>query len=286
MRQINGLLILIAAAAILSGCDQFEMHPYSVKLDGRHNINEITIDELEHSGLHVPFKFAFITDTQGALDETAEALDIIKGRGDIDFIIHGGDMTDFGLPKEFLWCRDMLDNCGIPYVTVIGNHDCLGNGQDTFDYLFGPKNFSFNVDCVHFTGLNTIALEYDYSNPVPDFEFIETDCNEVDKINETNPDSLTHTIVVMHSRPYDEQFNNNVANPFNHYLKSYPGMTAADGKGGKLKGFCLNGHNHRTEVSDIFDNGILYYQCANMGKRQFFIFTMTKDDYEYETVEF
>lgn len=280
---------LFCAGVVLMccSCDRFEYHPYSVRLEGQHDINTSTIAELERAGLHTPFSFAFITDTQGSLDEMYDALDVIVGRGDIDFIIHGGDMTDFGLPKEYLWTRDALEKSGLPYLTVIGNHDCLGNGEDTFDWLFGPENFSLNVDRVHIVGLNTVALEYDYSRPVPDFDFIESDCQAVRAINEQTPDSITHTVVVMHSRPYDEQFNNNVAKPFDHYLKNYPGMdreTVSDGS--RLNGFCINGHNHFTDVKDIFENGILYYQCANIAKRQFFVFTITDDGYDYETVEF
>lgn len=27
----------------------------------------------------------------------------------IDFVIHGGDMSDFGVTKEFLWQRDIMN---------------------------------------------------------------------------------------------------------------------------------------------------------------------------------
>ena len=276
---------VIVILALLCGCDSFEYHPYSIKLKGPRDINTRTIGQLENAGLKPPFKFAFITDTQGSLDETAKALDIIRNRGDIDFIIHGGDMTDFGLPKEFIWGRDQLEDCGLPYLVIIGNHDCLGNGEDTFNYLFGPENFSLNVGPVHIVCLNTIALEYDYSRPVPDFNFLEEDCNAVNDLNAESPGSITHTIVAMHSRPYDEQFNNNVAKPFNSLLEQYPGMSRTE-EGERLRSFCINGHNHRNEVSDIFGNGILYYQCADMGKRSFFVFTITDEGYDCEAVEF
>ncbi len=285
---------LICLCNITSACNQFEYLPYSVDIDGRHNINTQTITQLETADLTLPLKFAFITDTQGAWDETEQALKLIKQRGDIRFIIHGGDLTDFGLPKEYIWTRDMLEKCGIPYFAVIGNHDCLGNGEETFNYIFGPQNFSLNVANTHIVGLNTVALEYDYSKPVPDFNFIENDRKRVDQINDANPDSLTHTIVVMHSRPFDEQFNNNVANPFNDYIAKYPGM-AADSKTLDesdvahplcTKGICINGHNHSNNIADLYDNGILYYQCPNMSKRCFFVFTITQEGFEYEVVEF
>lgn len=287
MNKIYFTSLSVILLLLCQSCDMFDYHPYSVRLDGRNDINTTTIEQLEMSGLTTPFKFAFITDTQGALDETLDAIDIIKSRGDIDFIIHGGDITDFGMPKEFIWGRDALESSGLPFLSVIGNHDCLGNGEDTFAWMFGPENFSFNIGCVHFVGLNTVALEYDYSHPVPDFDFIESDYEAVSKINEATPDSITHTIMVMHSRPYDEQFNNNVAKPFNHYIKLFPGMTPDDKSDGeKLKGFCVNGHNHYTEEKDIFGDSIIFYQCANMAKRCFFVFNITEDGYDYEKVEF
>lgn len=287
MKNELAVFTVVLLSAIGVGCDNFEYHPYSIGLDGNHDINNKNMAVLERSDIQVPFKFAFITDTQGALDETEEALEVMKERGDIDFIVHGGDMTDFGLPKEFVWGRDIFDRSGIPYVMVIGNHDCLGNGEDTFNYLFGPQNYSFNVGCVHFLCLNTVALEYDYSNPVPDLDFIENDYTKVMAINEAVADSITHTVVAMHSRPYDEQFNNNVAKAFNFYLTNYPGFGGEDfnSEGGR-KGFCMNGHNHSLDIADIFGNGILYYQCPNIEKRMFFVFTITKDGYSQETVEF
>ena len=52
-----------------------------------------------------------------------------NGRDDIDFVIHGGDYTEFGVTKEFEWAVERLNQLRVPYVGLIGNHDILGNGQ-------------------------------------------------------------------------------------------------------------------------------------------------------------
>lgn len=284
----RGLLYILAAlfAVAMTCCDNFESSPYGAKIKGKRNNNASSIESLDKAALTLPLRFAFITDTHDATRETKRAIELIRSRGDIDFIIHGGDLTDFGLPKEFMWCRDAMEESGLPFVTVIGNHDCLGNGEDNYEWIFGTKNYSFTVAGVHFVCLNTVALEYDYSEPVPDLNFLADDAAEMARINEEHPDSVTHTVVVMHSRPFDEQFNNNVAMPFLYYLQCYPGMEADGDDGCYSHAFCLCGHNHRFQVSDLYDAGLLFYQGDNIAKRSFMIFTITADGYEMERVEF
>lgn len=270
-------------APMLTSCDNFEYHPYSADIDGPVGLTDRNIAEIKHKITSLPLTFAFITDTQGSDADLKDALKVIKTRGDIDFIVHGGDQTDFGLTREFLWCRDIMEKCGLPYITVIGNHDSLGNGEEIYKYVYGVTNYSFDVAGVHFVCLNTNALEYDYSEPVPDLGFITADAVAAKEA------SATQTVVVMHSHPYDEQFNNNVADPFLYYLRSYPGMGDNDERredGTFRRGFCVNGHNHSFDVSEIGSRGILFYQCANIAKRQFFVFAVTSEGYEMEKVDF
>lgn len=277
---------------LLSACDMFEYHPYSTTIHGRTSIHAESVEQIERmcKGKNV-IRFAFVTDTQGSVDELEDAVADIRKRGDIDFIVHGGDQTDFGLPKEFVWCRDVLEQSGLPFVAVIGNHDCVGNGDYTFKYMYGVPNFSFNAGFVHFICLNTVALEYDYSNPVPDLNFMESDKDKVLALNETG-DSITHTIAVMHSRPGDEQFNNNLKNVFNYYLEKFPGAgedryITEDGEAGAMKhAFCVNGHNHCDDVCDIFGNGMIYYGCIDMSERVYYVFTITKEGYSYERIAY
>jgi len=145
---------------------------------------------------------------------------------------------------------------------------------------------------VHFLCLNTVALEYDYSNPIPDLGFIESDINAVARLNAAVKDSITHTVIVMHSRPGDEQFNNNVAKVFDSYLSHYPGASAYDGvlpdsnPGAHKRAFCVNGHNHRDDIADIFGSGMLYYGCANIKNRAYYVFTIDRNGYEYEKVDY
>jgi hypothetical protein len=299
------LLPWLCLPLVFTSCDNlWEYHPYEGRISGETGILTKNVAEIEEIGRgRKTFKFAFITDTQRAYDDTKEAVDHINARGDIDFVLHGGDLSDFGATNEFEWMRDELNRLQMPYATVIGNHDCVGHGEHIYATMYGDDNYGFTVGHTRIECLNTVALEYDYSNPVPDFDFMKAERELVDSINSVVPDSITHTLFVMHAHPGDEQFNNNVMDAFNYYVCQFPGMRDSDPRftldnlperyvseelitDTRTNGFCLYGHCHHYDVRDIFDNGILYYGCVNIHKREYFVFTIYESGYDYERIYF
>jgi 3',5'-cyclic AMP phosphodiesterase CpdA len=249
----------------------FEAHPYDGKVSGERDINAKNIERIETKLAGCKeFRFAMISDTQRWYDETVDAVNAINARGDIDFVVHGGDQSDFGATHEFEMQRDILNKLSMPYVIVLGNHDCLGTGEDTYKAIYGPTNFAFTAGNVRFLCLNTNALEYDYSEPVPDFTFLDNEAATV-------PEGVEKTIALMHVQPGNLIFNNNVAKLFQYCLWQFPSPQ-----------FCLYGHDHDLRVEDLFDDGLLYYQCPNIQKRIYLVFTIHPgdNDYDYEVVEF
>jgi Icc-related predicted phosphoesterase len=111
-------------------------------------------------------------------------------------------------------------------------------------------------------------MEYDYSEPVPDLSFLE-------KLMKNLPEGVEKTVVAMHVSPYDREFNNNVANVFQLYLKEFPNLQ-----------FCLNGHAHKYVIHEPFNDGIFYYQTPCAKERGYILFTITEDGYEQELIEY
>ena len=268
MRKIFSLFFLFLILTFTS-CDWFEYHPYDGRLNGQLNNNERGIRRIEEAlkGKN-SFRFAFLSDTQRWYDDTKDCVDNINTQKDIDFVVHGGDLTDFGLTNEFLWQRDILQHLNVPYVALLGNHDILANGIEIFRNVWGKENFSFIAGTTKFVCLDTNALESDYSRPIPDFNFIRS---------ENDPTNTKHknTIVAMHARPKSEQFDNNVADIFQEEIKKYPNLL-----------FCINGHDHNMYQDDLFNDGVIYYEVANIKKRQYYIFTITGSTYTYDIIEF
>lgn len=268
-KDIVILTIVIFLSVMCQGCDMLESHPYDVSVKGeKHLTNKnITLIESSLADKH-SFVFAVISDTQRGYDETTKAVKALNNHGGIDFVVHGGDFTEYGATREFEWQRNILADLKIPYVSVIGNHDCLATGIDAYKTIFGRLNYSFIAGDVMFLCLNTNALEFDYSTAVPDFSFLREELTSI------NP-SIRRTIVLMHAGPFSEQFNNNAATEFHELLKSFPHLQ-----------FCIYGHGHNLHASDLFDDGVMYYECANIKKRSFLLFTITEEGYEYEVVDF
>lgn len=302
----NKALCCILAGSLFYSCDYYRYHPYEGRIEGATHLTKTNLKALDRLQLGGKYRFAFISDTQRWYDETDEVVSDINRRGDIDFVIHGGDLTDFGVTDEFVWMRDCLSSLKMPWLTIIGNHDFLGHGEHIYKEIFGDYNYAFTVGHTRFEMLNTVALELDYSTPVPDFTFLEKEIHYLDNVNALYPDSINRTICVMHSRPGDEQFNNNVLLPFERYLQLFPGMeqsnptsslsghgfmpnlnpkTQSNGK--RLPSFCLNGHNHRIETLEPYDDGILFYGVCEIKDRSYYVITINEDEsYEMEVVNF
>lgn len=165
-------LLLISG---LSVACQVEYHPYDTRINGECDINAKNIARIEATTAgKQELRFAVISDTQQWYDETKKAVEALNRRNDIDFVIHTGDLADFGIRAEFERQRDILNGLRIPYVAIIGNHDCLATGEAIFRKIFGPFNYAFTAGEIRFICLNTNALEFDHSESVPDFTSSKT----------------------------------------------------------------------------------------------------------------
>ena len=232
--KLSKLLFIPLTGLFMGGCDMIDYHPYDVRISGQTNINNRNIEKIEANCKDkATIRFVTMGDSQRWYDETPDFVNHLNKRDDIDFVIHGGDYSDFGVTDEFLWQRDIMNKLKVPYVGLIGNHDCLGTGEETFRIVFGDPNFSFIAGRIKFICLNTNAIEFDYSRPIPDFEFINAQLDD-------RRDEYDRTIFSMHIRPFCMEFNNNVAQVFQYTIKQFPGLL-----------FCTAAHEHRVFEEDF-----------------------------------
>ena len=137
-------LALTGMTMLTNGCDMIEYHPYDLNIKGDTDINRRNIQSIEASlNGKEEVSFILISDTQRWYDETEDAVNAINERNDVDFVIHCGDLSDFGMKMEFEKQRDILNRLNVPYVCLLGNHDCLALPLETYvSYVSTPMHWN------------------------------------------------------------------------------------------------------------------------------------------------
>lgn len=264
---------VIMAVLSLTACDSiFDIHPYDMNINGAHDINATNIALIEKTCKDKDtMRVAVISDSHGWYSDTKDEVANINEKGDsIDFVIHCGDLTDTGTTTEYKWIRNILGELHKPYVVLIGNHDFLGTGDQAYNYIYGDMDFSFIANRVKFICLNTNATEYDYIASVPNFDFIYKE-----GIADSTATDFDRSIVFMHAAPYSDQFNNNVVVAFGFYMENIRGIM-----------FCVYGHDHANGVSTPYNNNLKFYGIDCAEHRNYAIFTITKNGYEYQNITY
>lgn len=197
----NKLYLLFFLLLSLSACDkllEFSIYSAYVSTD-RRNTTEKNLKRLYAAGDHSQFeafRFALVSDSHLFFDDLTKAVNHINQSGDFDFVIHGGDMSDGGLIKEFDIFQDVMKKLKMPYFTVIGNHDLLANGRSIYSDMFGEENYSFIYKECKFIFFNNVVWELNYAEP--DFGWLR---NELQDRNE-----FRHVFVIAHIPPWSDQF--------------------------------------------------------------------------------
>ena len=117
--------------------------------------------------------FAFVGDSQRFYDELERFIDTVNAIDEIDFIILAGDISDFGLLEEFELIHEQLSGLNKPYFGVVGNHDVVARGEEIFERMFGPLNYTFTYRSVKFIAHNTNGKEYP-DKEVPDMNWLRS----------------------------------------------------------------------------------------------------------------
>ena len=102
--------------------------------------------------------FAYISDTHigsgSGQADLEKCIADMNTRPEIQFVIHAGDVTEFGADSEIETAKNVMDRLSKPYYIVPGNHDAKWSesGCNTFNKVFGGSDFAFEKGGILFCG--------------------------------------------------------------------------------------------------------------------------------------
>ena len=264
---IKAYHIIFSSVLLLYACEGlFEYSPYQALVNDKYknttskNLDKIKIFNLTSTDT---FKLAVIADSHYQYNDLGDALEDINNDSEIIFVLHAGDFTHFGMLKEYEIFHKILDDLKTPYLTVIGNHDYLSNGEKIYQEMFGELNYSFVFNNNKFILFDNIVWE---SNKKPDFGWLEEELSD--------NHSYDQVFVLAHIPPFADQFDTEKENRYKNLL--------ADNNV-KLS---IHGHIHTYYYTDTYNDSVKYLVVPNSKKRSYCIITVNNDSFTVEKVDY
>lgn len=110
-RHLLNCFSMVCCCLAFIGCDTvFDVHPYDVNIRGEKNINAKRIALIEKATFNKDtIRLAFISDSHKHYNDLNDIIRDINRRDTIDFVVHGGDVTDCGTTRSYHLLPYMLD---------------------------------------------------------------------------------------------------------------------------------------------------------------------------------
>jgi Icc protein len=261
--------ILTGITLLCSACDTLILYnPNEVIFDkDERNLSAKNIERIQQKPAGDTLRFILMGDTQRWYDEAAEFVKSANSQKNIDFVLHAGDISDFGINQEFRWVNDIMKKLNCPYLTVIGNHDIVANGPASYRKMYGPMDYSFDYGSNRFVFVNTNSREYAFDGTVPNISWLKSQL-------ENNPDNK-NIIVVGHVPPFDGDFDKNLEGEYSRLLGSNPNINMS-----------LYGHKHSFSDSLYYNDNVHYFVTTNVGSRGYYVIQVWKGGYKVNKVEY
>ena len=256
-----GRVVSLAALVGLAGCDLLEFSPNDHRVPEEFtNLTEKNLARLAARPLPAgdTLRFVFTGDSQQFYDEAEALVASVNQQPGVAFLVVAGDISDFGLAREMRWVDEKLRRLTVPYVTVIGNHDLVGNGREAYQHIYGALNYSFVYGDTKFTLLDTNGREYNFNGSAPNMGWLKPQL--------TNLDGARRQVVISHVPPTNDDFDPALRMPYVQALRDAPQLV-----------FAMNGHNHGYSIGQPYNDGVTYVNSDAFSERHYMVVTVWGD---------
>lgn len=265
MHMLNVPTVLIFSLFLISSCDLLEYSPNSAELPDE--LKDLTIRNIALIKMQEEkdtLRIAVTGDSQRYYYDAVDLVNSINQMDGIDFLIHTGDFTDFGLNREFVWMAETFNALDVPWLVAVGNHDLVGNGPEIYEGMFGTQDFFFDHGKFRFLFYDSNGRESGFASNVPDIAWI----------NGKASDELT-LITVCHVPPYSQDFNQNLIEPYFNALENNVDVKLA-----------LHGHHHDYGAGEFEGTTINYINSMSCSKREFILLEVSETHVFHEKIPF
>jgi Icc protein len=245
--------ILIVTLLSVSSCQKHSAGPVELNLDEDHSdLTAKNLEKISKITLDDPYRFAFAVISDSHTDY-ADLQDLVESLNDTTdlakplFVIHAGDMTDFGWLNEYKRTVDIMAQLAIPYLTVIGNHDELSNGREIYSRMFGDFDYSFALGDCKFVFLEANSLPY--LGVPPNLDWLEEELSD--------HNSYRFVFVVGHQPPFDPGWTEPEENRYRQLL------------GENNVALSIHGHEHYFWYGEKYGDGVKYLLVDDATGRNF-----------------
>ena len=268
--------IILFIAVCFSGCERpFNFSPYDGRVpdEFRHTTQRNLTEILRRdTAQQQAFKIALLSDTHYHYDDLHDAVQHINTKNDIAFVVVTGDIAESGLLGDFIFFHKTMQKLRIPYLTVIGNHDYLANGEKIYQQMFGDLNYSFIFNNTKFIMFDNVFWE---SDKAPDFPWLEHELgnNEISEKESGYIKPYRHIIPFSHIPPFDQQFRDHAS--LYHQLLVKNGVFLS-----------VHGHRHSYFLDELFGDGIRYLTIPSPQKRSYCELIINEYHVEVQKVDY
>jgi 3',5'-cyclic-AMP phosphodiesterase len=244
------ILFLITTALLLPSCEKFDFNTYEINRDNiiKEATTEFNLQRLLAQPTKDTLHIVLIGDLQRFYDELRDFVAVVNKLPRVDAVIITGDLSDFGLSKEYKWINEELIKLKVPFLTVIGNHDCLANSNQIYERLYGPLNYSFTWNRIRFVMHNTNGLEYGFNGKVPDLNWMRDQLRDVE--------NYEYSLFVSHVPPVSDDFDKSLIEQYTSLIRN-----------SKNTVFSANGHRHNYEVDQPYGDNVWYVNTSSPSNR-------------------
>lgn len=263
--KTNKIIALIGITIFFMACDNLvEFSPYEANVNTKFkNTTKKNLQLIKDIQLNSDaFSFAFVADNHYHYNNLKNVIDDINKKDDILFVIFGGDIADQALLKEYDIFYDIMKNLNKPYLTVIGNHDYISNGEVVYKQMFGDYNYSFEFNHNKFVIFDDVVWE---SNKNPDFDWLSTQL--------TDNALFKQVFVIAHIFPFSDQFDSDMEQTYKSLMQENNVQLS------------MHGHVHEYSFGKVYEDTVNYLTVPSLKKPTYCIINVDNKSFDIELIE-